>query len=53
MFLEREGNMTQYAFANLPQKSQRCLDESYETVDFLLMNLSKACDCVHHKLVAT
>ena len=45
--------MTQYAFVNLPQKSQRCLDESYEDVDLLLMDLSKACDCVHHKLVVT
>ena len=45
--------MTQYVFVNLPKKTQGCLDESDEIVDLLLMDLSKACDCVHHKLVTT
>ena len=45
--------MTQYAFYNLTKKTQRCLDESDKIVDLLLMDLSKECDWVHHKLVIT
>ena len=45
--------MTQYAFYNLTKKTQRCLDESDKIADLLLMDLSKECDWVHHKLVIT
>ena len=42
---------TQYAFINLLQKWQRCLDASDRLVGTLLMGLSKAYDCVNHDLI--
>ena len=42
---------TQYAFINLLQKWQRCLDVSDGIVGTLLMELSKAYDSVNHDLI--
>ena len=47
----RKGYSTQYALINLLQKWQKCLDASGGTVGTLLMNFSKAYDCVNHDLV--
>ena len=41
---------TQYALINL-QKWERCLDTSDWIVGTLLMDLSKAYDCVNHDLI--
>ena len=46
-----KGYSTQYARINLLQNWQRCLDVSDRTVGTLLMDLSKAYDCVNHELV--
>ena len=47
----RKGYSTQYAFINLLQKWRKCLDASDGIVGTLLMDLSKACDCVNHDLI--
>ena len=41
----------QYALINLLQKWQKCLDVSDQIVGTLLMDLSKAYDCVSHYLI--
>ena len=46
----RKGYSTQYALINLIQKWQKCLDASEGIVGTLLMDLSKAYDCVNHDL---
>ena len=47
----RKGYSTQYALINLLQKWQKCLDASDGIVGTLLMDLSKAYDCVNHDLI--
>ena len=47
----RKGYSTQYALKNLLQKWQKCLDASDRIVATLLMDLSKAYDCVNHDLI--
>ena len=47
----RKGYTTQYALINLLQKWQKCLDASDGIVGTLLMDLSKAYDCVNHDLI--
>ena len=47
----RKGCSTQYALMNLLQKWQKCLDASDGIVGTLLMELSKAYDCVNHDLI--
>ena len=47
----RKGCSTQYALINLLQKWQKCLDASDGIVGTLLMDLSKAYDCVNHDLI--
>ena len=47
----RKGYSTQYALINLLQKWQKCLDASDGIVETLLMDLSKAYDCVNHDLI--
>ena len=47
----RKGYSTQYVLINLLQKWQKCLDASDEIVGTLLMDLSKAYDCVNHDLI--
>ena len=50
----RKGYSTQYvALINLVQKWQKCLDASDGIVGTLLMDLSKAYDCVNHDLIIT
>ena len=49
----RKAYSTQYALINLLQKWQKCLDASDGIVRALLMDLSKACDCVNHDLIIT
>ena len=44
----RKRYSTQYALINLLQKWQKCLDASDGIVGTLLMDLSKAYDCVNH-----
>ena len=44
----RKGYSTQYALINLLQKWQKCLEVSHGIVRTLLMDLSKAYDCVNH-----
>ena len=46
-----KGCSTQYALINLLQKWQKCLDASDGIVGTLLMDLSKAYDCVNHDLI--
>ena len=46
----RKGYNTLYAFKNLFQKWQKCLDTSDGIAGTLLMDLSKAYDCVNHDL---
>ena len=40
-----------HALISLPQKWQRCLDASDGTVGTLLIDLSKAYNCVNHELI--
>ena len=47
----RKGYSSQYALINLLQKWQKCLDASDGIVGTLLMDLSKAYDCVNHDLI--
>ena len=47
----RKGYNTQYVLINLLQKWQKCLDASDGIVGTLLMDLSKAYDCVNHDLI--
>ena len=47
----RKGYSTQYALINLLQKWQKCLDACDGIVGTLLMDLSKAYDCVNHDLI--
>ena len=47
----RKGHSTQYTLINLLQKWQKCLDASDGIVGRLLMDLSKAYDCVNHDLI--
>ena len=47
----RKGYSTQYALISLLQKWQKCLDVSDGIVGTLLMDLSKAYDCVNHDLI--
>ena len=47
----RKGRSTQYALINLLQKWQKCLDASNGIVGTLLMDLSKAYDCVNDDLM--
>ena len=47
----RKGYSTRYALINLLQNWQRCLDVSDGIVETLLMELSKAYDCVNHDLI--
>ena len=47
----RKGYDTQYALVNLLQKWKKCLYEPDGIVDALLMDLSKAYDCVNHELI--
>ena len=47
----RKGYSNQYALINLLQKWQKCLDASDGIVGTLLMDLSKAYDCVNHDLI--
>ena len=47
----RKGYSTQYALINLLQKWQKCLDASDGIIGTLLMDLSKAYDCVNHDLI--
>ena len=46
-----KGCSTQYALINFLQKWQKCLDASDRIVGTLLMDLSKAYDCVNHDLI--
>ena len=47
----RKGCSTQYALINLLQRWQKCLDACDGIVGNLLMDLSKAYDCVNHDLI--
>ena len=47
----RKGYSTQYALIILLQEWQKCLDASDGIVGTLLMDLSKAYDCVSHDLI--
>ena len=42
---------TQYALVNILQKWQKCLSVSDGIVGTLLMDLTKAYDCVNHNLI--
>ena len=47
----RKGYSTQYTLMNLLQKWQKCLEASDGIVGTLIMDLSKAYDCVNHDLI--
>lgn len=47
----REGHSTQCALLNLRQKWKGCLDTSDGSFGTLLMDLSKADDCVNNNLI--
>ena len=47
----RKGYSTQYALVNLLQNWKKSLDEPDRIVGTLLMDLSKAYDCVNHELI--
>ena len=47
----KKGYSTQYTLTNLLQKWQKYLDVSDGIVETLLMDLSKAYDCVNHDLI--
>ena len=47
----RKGYSTLYASLNLFQKWKKSLDEPDGILGTLLLDLSKACDCVNHKLI--
>ena len=47
----RKGYSTQYALVNLLRKWKISLDEPDGIVGTLLMDLSKAYDCVNHELI--
>ena len=47
----RKGYSTQYSLINLLQKRQKCLDAFNGIAEALLMDLSKAYDCVNHDLI--
>jgi len=46
----RKGHSTQHALIRLVQKWQSCLDNN-EVVGTVLMDLSKAYDCLNHELL--
>ena len=46
----RKGHSTQHALLNLLKNWQKCLDKS-GVVGTVLMDLSKACDCLPHDLL--
>ena len=46
----RKGHSTQYALLNLLKNWQKCLDKS-GVVGTVLIDLSKACDCLPHDLL--
>ena len=47
----RKGDGTQYAHVNFHQKWKKSLDEPEAIVGTLLMDLTKAYDCVKHELI--
>ena len=47
----RKGYSTQYPLVNLLQKLKKCLYTPERIVGTLLMDLSKAYDCVNHELI--
>ena len=51
MFGFRKGYSIQYALANFLQKWKKCLDEPDGIAGTLLMDLSKAYDCVNNELI--
>ena len=47
----REGYSTQHTLLNMISKWQKCLDKKGGVVGTILMDLSKAYDCIHHDLL--